>query len=764
MIKRSLPEGVDFSAVREVFKDTKKDLEKGNYVSFIDKVDKDCSHETCSCHLLVEGRAAATLGYTDMIYWRDLETNVKLWSARFSSKFTIRDGELVGAENESAVDLAVRIFGTNLRCVDPPINHKSYPPDPMVIYPSSMCHAVAKRADILLQRRRYKINFKAEQLENIYKKPKTLESSEVMEQWKQTLRPWEKQIIDRDESMYMLAFGTTNGYPHFTHRATGLYPTKAVTAIMNNCRGTDKPPEAFQSIEKHLTHALDYQYYALRTRQYWGKLNLPCSIAGSQERNLHASSGLNMGPESTVEVSEGVTLRISPNAKKYETNTADIAQMLAFIEDEDADPVVFWENNFKNETGTHPKKKWTPETWAANEQKIRTFVNPSSLFGQIELVVGERMTLERGSVIRVGMPWKHGGMDWLAKCMGLKSLKSMMKKKIVEGDATNFDQSVWSRLVDLYMSFGLVYDDKELNPDDYAVRVRLTRWLIKNLIVRIMHAFGPIWVEQRGGVPSGCQNTSHMDSWVMSLWLFMFWMTQAAKASFEMRERILKQVVNGEICFVVYGDDHFYNMGDDEDIHEYLNGNNFKAHMKLYFNVEIRDMKESTTFLSFQEGGKLIHIGGCFLKHYAVVNPYKSTYPDQPLTLPFRETSEYVVKALVGRENLKARTTFDILLSSMGHAYNTYASNFDAYEKLYCIYTACMDILDFRTNDQIMEYFLKNYPQEIKTYNKMGITVDELAKGFPTWECLIKQNTVKLDYHLTRLMEKSWTEKFSTDC
>jgi len=75
--------------------------------------------------------------------------------------------------------------------------------------------------------------------------------------------------------------------------------------------------------------------------------------------------------------------------------------------------------------------------------------------------------LERRGPICVGMKWSKGGMDEIAKKLKIDILNEWLHI-LVEGDVENFDQSVWERFIDLYFSFGLVYDDP--NGQDFEMR------------------------------------------------------------------------------------------------------------------------------------------------------------------------------------------------------------------------------------------------------------------------------------------------------
>jgi hypothetical protein len=308
-------------------------------------------------------------------------------------------------------------------------------------------------------------------------------------------------------------------------------------------------------------------------------------------------------------------------------------------------------------------------------------------------------------------------------------------------------------MVDMYFSMGLIYDDP--TTEDYPARVEITKFLIRNLLCRITHLLGPLWAQQRGGVPSGCQNTSHMDSWVMAMWFFLFVSLQIQQSSPEVARKISAAFLIHLIMIVVYGDDHLYNKTADPDVSAALSGSKFVTFMKHFFDVEIRGMLDGVAFCSIQENGFLVERGATFLRHQFVINPYKDT-EGQPLFLPFRETSEYIVRAIIGNDTSKPRQLVDVILSTLGHAYGTYASNRDAYDRLQCLYEACIEVSGIDSQEMLKQAFRAAGKDDVETWNKMGMSIDAVLGGFPSWDTLIAQNGVDPRYHIINFENAKW--------
>jgi len=370
-------------------------------------------------------------------------------------------------------------------------------------------------------------------------------------------------------------------------------------------------------------------------------------------------------------------------------------------------------------------------------------VMPSSLLLLIERITSElRQMLERRGPICIGMKLSRGGMDILAKKLKIDVLNEWMHI-LVEGDVENFDQSVWERFIDLYFSFGMVYDVPV--GIDFQMRSRLTKLLIRTIVVRLTHMFGSVWGFKIGGMPSGIYNTSHGDSWIMLLWFFLFGVFQIMNAPDSDKEMLEMALLN-LIMIIVYGDDHVYNKTTDPKVQQYFGGQIFVNFMKNHFGVVIRGLRDGISFLSSEKGGYLVHKGMTFCRQQAVLNQYHGF--GQPRYLPFRECFEFWVRAGWGRD-VRVRGPIELMLSCIGHAYGTFASNRMAYDGLYYLYETALEFsvdpmserLQLRKGIAALE---SNDYQEMR---RRGIAPEDLLNGFPSWNTLVQKNVFDEHYH-----------------
>jgi len=303
----------------------------------------------------------------------------------------------------------------------------------------------------------------------------------------------------------------------------------------------------------------------------------------------------------------------------------------------------------------------------------------------------------------------------------------------VESDVTKLDQSVIAKFVELYFSTMLVYEKK--GTPEYEMKEKIVKYLITHFVQRLTHLFGEIWANVIGGVPSGAFNTSHMDSWILLLWFCLFCAYQICNAPDSVKpelELLLREIIR----IAVYGDDNVWNKSNTP-LSSYFSGVAFQAFMKDNFNVVVKDLKDGIQFLSEQREGWLTNTGCCFLKHYFVLNMDKRE--GQPRYLPFRETREFIVRAVWGRSGA-TRDGFDCLLSIIGHAYGTYASNSHAYNLLLTFYNNLIDRMQISRSDIGSLFRTRLTPLTSKEMRKRGISEAEILDGFPTWETLVLKN------------------------
>jgi len=298
-----------------------------------------------------------------------------------------------------------------------------------------------------------------------------------------------------------------------------------------------------------------------------------------------------------------------------------------------------------------------------------------------------------------------------------------------------------AQLLNLYYSFTLIHEDP--TSDDFPLKKRIVKLLIKNMVARLTHLFGQIWVIQRGGVPSGCFDTSHMDSWIMLLYFCLFCMYQIMTAPPEHQELLEKQFIE-YVRMIVYGDNHNWNQGPVGSLaHTYFACGEFTKFLKEKFLVILRDNRNAIPFCSTHISGWLIKKGTEFLKHFAVLN--RNMTKGQATFLPYRETREYIARAIWGRIP-KSRDLVDTLLSVLGHVYGTHGSNYDAWKSLKFLYEELLHRLGTDEQGAIGMALDRVDRTDIKKMRQHGITLEDLRTGFPRFDELQKRNIVDPEY------------------
>lgn len=549
-----------------------------------------------------------------------------------------------------------------------------------------------------------------------------------------------QDMILKKESGYWNTMGSHQGRPFVVSAMSNLFPLKYSDSILNMNRPTHEVPKAFEEIKKYVPKAMDILYHKMGIYEF-GKDKSSISLDDLEGMYLGASNGINFGKNFVItDPGFDQPIYISPKGKKIDTFQSDLEAILDFLRTGEAPP-VYWNITPKNENFFSWAKQMSDQDWESWKKKVRLFVIPSSIF-----ILGEKMVSnfrhhkERGWVISVGYSHSQGGPDKLAKMLGV-DLKNCFKKIIEEGDAKNFDQSVLEFFVNLYYSTMQIHEDP--NSADFDLKRQITKWLLSNMITRLTRIFSSEWAWIRGQVPSGCYNTSHMDSWIMAMYFFLFGVVTIEQAPYEHREELEEALLNC-VRLIVYGDDHLYNRGEGLSA-QYFCADRFADFCKKYLGVVIRDIFSGATFCSDVYGGWLTRRGATYLKHQFVVNENKT--PGQSTFLAFRESREFLIRAIWGRETKTVRSPLDVLLSTVGHAYGTYASNRDAYDRLRFLYEELVIALKL-TPGELMANILENLDKEdMGKLRQLSLSTDELLRGFPTWETLEKKNIMNWAYH-----------------
>jgi len=681
-------------------------------------------HELCSCVITIQGKSQATAHISFTSSPGPLTDQYQELMGKLHSFTDIPDAREELLKEENYIKLGIPKDSV-MKLIPPPFQSQPHWPESAVMSrPAPSVSLMMKLADDAYFRVHMRIHASWGDLEKYV--------------WSEYSGVAPLQfLVMRSLSSYHWALGTTKGHPHWIPAMADLYPFKLGKAVLQMARPSlgDRPQPALKYLQEGIRHL--YRMMGLDLRQ---KFTQPFTLAGIAKAYLGSSNGIQQGQYSTLRHAD-VEIKISPTGKKIDTIEQDLDAILNFLRT-GKEPPIYWTVSPKSENAFEWVKQLSDEQWEAARQKLRLFIIPSGVFVLLERLVSEfRHLRERGRVIRIGHRWPHGGADTLAQCLGITELNEMLKC-IVEGDATKFDQSVIEPFIEAYFSTMLIHMDK--NSPDYNLFEVVVKFLLKNILVRITRLFGNLWATVRGQVPSGCFNTSHMDSWIMGLYIILFCLHQIAVAPDAEKEALEAHFLD-IIRMIIYGDDFLYNKGFTH-LSRHFSGAAFKSFMATFFNVDIRDLKDGIPFLTTEKNGVILERGATFLRHQIILNPHRDDirFGPQPRYLPYRESKEFVIRAVHSRES-KTRDVVDVLLSIKGLAYATYASNHDAYQRLRCMYDQavlmCGTTLDITKiiNSRLTDDFLKK--QRIS-----GVTPEELCGGFPTWDTLIAKNVLNPEY------------------
>jgi len=696
------------------------------YFSF-DFPTSQCDHKACSCVVKVRGKHVVTQGYQFDINLSDYEKSLSSFAIDCGSKYDHVAGYPIKKEGDREqlyflTKLVPKKGRTiNMRVVPAPISHYKYPTVAPYIRPHYSIYDLIKQADMR------------------YWDAKGVSTELVQRCWCDSVNMKTDSLaalcLNR-LSIFNSVYGKINGRPMFIAAADGLFDGhKYADAVGEMVRETHVTSTATKEAFKNLPQALDLLYLHLGSKDKIGKYESTIELSDLNSSYLGSSEGLQRGYDERITLESGTSLRISPSSKKAEMFLHDIRVVMNWLEHQ-IPFQTYWDAKEKNEIRYTRTKQEDDKAWNDFLHSVRLFVIPSGPFIILErLLCTMRHLIERGGCITIGHCWSGGGAARLAERVGI-SLANCFALIMVEGDIKKFDLSVLACLVDLYVSSMLVYE----KPGSiiYEIKKRALTLLLNQLIARLTHVFASIWAIILGEVPSGCFDTSHMDSWIMCLYFFLFAVWQSAHAPPEHTELIEAHLLRP--LMVGYGDDHIYNKSEDAIVSSYLGGHEFADFMKVHFGADVRDLEDGIPFISLTNNGWLLRKGTTFLRHQIVLNPYADR-ENQPWCLPFRETWEYVIRAVVGRVP-KERDALDVALSCLGHVYGTYASNQDAYDRLWAIFQECCIYLQQNPRDVARAALGRLNAQDLGELRRRGISKEDLEEGFPTMEHLIKKNEI----------------------
>jgi len=720
---------------------------EGDYFSVDEHFIEGCDHKSCSCSLIITGKAPHFDSVKYCVGVNTINYDLSQFFAYLQTNYRLSDGVIVRNHGDYVVaNLRAQVpSNSSMKFVDPPFAKFKAQES---IDANELNQSITK---ILRLADRYYFQLSC---------PHLYPGEDVMaDVWRPLSKLKKTDKVEPVLSLSLMCLRKMSIYRKMMDRPlnrritlsamANLDGAKATSALLKLQRQHDGVTDKDRYLFGILPHALDVLYNLLKTRKMVGNQVVDLSLADLEGMYLGASAGLTEGTDKKV-VGQSSNFVITSSGKKYEMHQADVESIMDFLDDAEKEPAVNWSVSFKNEHYYYHPAKYTVEEWEAKLMKVRIFMIPSSVMIIAERLVSKfRMHVERGDRIRIGGSWAHGGADHMSRIMSVTPATAF-DPQMGEGDIDGMDVSVALHWIEVYLVQTLIYDD--MKGPFYPARKRLTLFLIKNICAKLLHLYHAQWVQLKNVVPSGCLNTSHMDSWILLLWWILF-VIHTIKGLYDTNYaaavRIEELLVLGKLPFSVYGDDHLSNKTMDPLVAPFINETAFALFCKDYLNVMVRDVLDGIPFCSVQKNGHIITRGATILKHQFILNPIGEAHcvpGKQPMFLPYRETWDVIVRCVYGREP-KERQPLDIVLSTIGHAYGTYAANRDAYNALSALNRAALDVIGLRPGQlpiDVLESFVEDDYRDLR---RKGLSPKELLAGFPAWHVLEAKNVFNPSSH-----------------
>jgi len=356
--------------------------------------------------------------------------------------------------------------------------------------------------------------------------------------------------------------------------------------------------------------------------------------------------------------------------------------------------------------------------------KMREFFIPDLPHCYISILLNDdRMKLERNNVIKIGMKWWYGGAYEIYKYLN-GDLPNMC---YVTGDITGLDKHIHFFLLLLYCHglhpyirwAGMTEEEKEFWED------LMTVWAT-NVAAKLVCHIGGFWRYMVGQMYSGGKETSHGDSWIMAFIFYCF--CQYLIEKHPSRAHLINEFMSLTIiAIIVYGDDHVYCF--PSILADIMNHKEWAFFLKEYCNMELRDGCTFDSLLSIPDGyGRFKVRGPCFLKRYFIRNTKdKNLAP----ILPYKEIDTTMVKLFT----TEAIASAEVLLSAVGHAWDTQGTNYSAYQAVLGVFNS-IRAYDNRPILTVYKEYLAdpNHDRKkiVKLMRKVGISESEVFDHFPT--------------------------------
>jgi hypothetical protein len=647
-------------------------------------------------------------------------------------RFRQESGRVVPETNEAIfnarqIDLCAQFFSTKSnRLIPPPFASKNNP-SPAKVDRMSFIRPVVRAIDRVFM---------------------DLSTIRVPHEIEETIMQGSKEPPTRYKDYYTrslerVVFGKYGGYKAMVNTMENVSGHKVVKLFAEYQRNVIGR-EGFGYVKKLVPQALERIELALGVSRYAGKIPFRYSPWFLQAGVTSMMSSAGIRPSTPVEGSTTSVKKIFVGKKvdqfayyatKFHDFMLHMSKMRQMIPD-------FWENE-KFETWNVIRLKnefafvYPPDDVESLKkllEKCREFFIPNMMMQFLSrLLMTPRQKLERGKVIRIGQKWNFGGAQEFAEYM-LAFGDDMVW---FTGDFRKLDKSIRDWLLSLYVMSGMKYFDATKAPPGtqaFFLLRNLFLILAERINVKVVQHIGSFWTIMLGIMYSGGFETSHGDSWcVLFVWLLYFGHVVAQNPMYADDLTACLWVL---IRIVVYGDDHVWCV--PRRFAHFLNEFTFAEFVKEFLGMEIRDAKQLTNFFStYNAAGELDVEGVVFLKRYFVLRQYVHE-EGYPVVYPFKPTHETLLKLFTNKSNTK----ITYVSQAIGQAYDTLGTNEVSYNLTKTFYEHLVVAVG---NPEIaIDTAIKTMDSvELKKMLKRtGLTVEELKKGFPTREMLLRRHKI----------------------
>lgn len=248
----------------------------------------------------------------------------------------------------------------------------------------------------------------------------------------------------------------------------------------------------------------------------------------------------------------------------------------------------------------------------------------------------------------------------------------------MSGDIENFDKGVLDLFLYYYVyELRRYYAVDQMSEVERRIFERMLRDLAYHTVNKVVLTLDNLWKLISGVVWSGGFDTSHVDSWIMCIYFWLF--TEWIKMRNPRMEKLIDELITrGFIAIAVYGDDHIWVA--PTIVRKIMNAKLWAEFLHDFCRTILRDYKEFEDFVSeanFVTGG-LKTRGPKFLKMHFIESTKEDRKNGLPWLIPFRECTEPLLKAFCATDY----SPENVAIGICGQMYCSFGTNPVTYEIL----------------------------------------------------------------------------------